>query len=658
MAPAAFDVEEEGVPDGVAGPGTDTAAGSPPHQLKEAASVPTNQLMEMLEAALRRTSRVPVWHRFVFATATVICIIALVLAVLARPDSPPKDESASLEAEGEEIKELRSEQERLAVRALELEARLKALQAAPLGGPAPQQAPTALDLDNQTLRQKVNVAETEVEYGLRCQVAQAVQSAAPVVAKAVKIKRCIEDGLMQAKAKAEKKAKEEVTAAASKVLEVLDESGASGSGSEAVSGALRWIRGEVDKEDAVQAELPLSLILAGLAAPLQLQALAAWNRLQLLLVVLILLVLGGTMAFDVGRPCGTGTLWLWALGMVFIFAITIAARLLVISACAAGLREIQSGNAADAAGSAPAAAKDKILAAQKDILESSDTFFRALLLQDRVTNSPASSMLNFLNFAHVVWGACGVVASYQHVVEDSLDCRAHSLRLFTHVYVFLYVMLLSFTIPTMLMFVLNHALAYRSVSFNLLRQAKSFDDKTAIGIPLASLFIQAFFLRRISDVGESERYEAQVRVDSARTTKEVKEERAAAVKSELEAKQSRLHEVNMRISEMQSEVMNPGGETPAPPPEPEQSSAELVQAQAQELARMTLARAQAGGVDLERLLQQAREALQQPSAGEKEKPAGAEEPGAGEKEKPAEAEEPSAGEKEKPAEAEEAAAKA
>jgi uncharacterized protein YlxW (UPF0749 family) len=532
--------------------------------------------------------------------AATLCIVVFILAVLARQPKAAGDDAVSPASQAEaEVHQLRAEQDRLASRAGELEARLEALKRG-------EEVP----MDDNTLQQRVNLATMETEQGLKARVTQVMQTAAPVVARAAKIKRCIEDGVSQAKAKAEAKAREELAMAAERLVEVLDD----GQGGAPVS-MIRWMRGinhtaeKSGTDDESQAALPLPLIIAGLAAPLQLQILATWNRVQLFLVVAVLVALAGTMAFDFGRPCGTGTVWTWAAGMVVIFTSTIAARLAVISSAAAALREIHR----ESESHTPSTAGDGIMAAHRRIVQSSDSFFKALLAQDRVINSTASSLLNLLNVAHVLWGACGVYLSFQHVVQDSLDCRAQALRLMMHIYVFMYVVLLSFTIPMALTWIFNHALAYRSLSFAILSKVKQLDDQMSIGVPFFTLLCQAFLLRRITYVGESELQNAQVRVDDLRSRKEKSEKRADEVNSELEAKWEHFREVSEKVNMMQSQMMDEasshdkgGGSAGGGAGDSKAFDLE----QAKELARMTLARAKESGVDLELLLQRAREAAE------------------------------------------------
>lgn len=514
----------------------------------------------------------PLWLRLLSAAGAAVLIGLAVWLPLSQA-------GLGAAARGGATKEwlLRDERVRLQARADELDAQLAELQgtaASAVAGGAPQV------LTDEDLRHKVELAQAQAEDAVRRRVIGATQSVIPLAVRAARVNKCLEDEVQSAKARAKELAVERAFFLAEAIS---DATGVS------ASPALRWVHDAPGRTAVDRPALPAELVVAGLAAPLQLQVLAVWNRSAALITAALLLVFIWALAFDLERKCGFGEVWPWMLGMTIIMACSVVARLSVSSSAAALMRELETEKAAE-----HRIARSRIEELQQSLQESSGSFFKAMVGCDTIANSVSASSLNLLNVAHVVWGAVGVAWTVQYVVPDSMECEAWESRLVMHSYSFLYVMLLSLTIPALLLWIAGHVLAYRCVADRLVAVAKQADESYLHGVPLLTWLTRGFMLRRTADAMTGERRDCQTAVDRLSRKRDELEHRTAALAGELRDKRERVRQLERGDGDARREARATAAE----------AERELQQA-ARTTVEAALARAREAGVDLELLLRAA-----------------------------------------------------
>jgi hypothetical protein len=86
------------------------------------------------------------------------------------------------------------------------------------------------------------------------------------------------------------------------------------------------------------------------------------------------------------------------------------------------------------------------------------------------------------------------------IVDDERLCEATAVMLFSHIYAFFYVLFFFGLLVAQVMFIVVAMANLQSVSIDVLRRAKSFDDNYCPqGVPVASLLVRAFLLRDVED---------------------------------------------------------------------------------------------------------------------------------------------------------------
>merc|ERR1719353_2083611 len=335
---------------------------------------------------------------------------------------------------------------------------------------------------------------------------------------------------------------------------------------------------------------PLPLLLAGLMSPARLHLLVIWNRLQLILTVPVFLLLVGVMSFDIGRSCGSGSLWIWSLGMLALLGFTIIARLALLSKAVTALKELKHEGAAsqldiDSGG--------LIVDLKRRVMDNSSDFFCALVIYDRLVNSSASQCLNILNIAYIIWGAFGIGLSVWYIEADSTTCDALVLRFVAHAYSFLYVMLLSFTVPALFFWIFSAGLDNGGLEQHWRQASRQFDDSYTFGIPCASLLLRVFCLRNVMQIHEASLQDRESRVVDMMQHKSDLQEQVVSLDSELSCKEARLKKVleNQPQEDRDESMLTP----------------EEAQAAAMNLALNALERAKMMGLDLQIIMQQVQE---------------------------------------------------
>jgi len=517
--------------------------------------------------------KLPAHVRVLFALG-VVCVLAMTICLLTASSAPNEEKSVE-ELEGEsKIQELQRQKVMLAQEVAELSEKIQVAQSPPLS--------------DEELRRRAYMAAGRAEEALRQRVETVINVVAPVVVRVKRVQGVVKDAVETTKSKAAALATDKGTGVLDLVLRALE---VDMSAAEALQ-YLKGTTGDCEDDDSAGESLPLSLLLAGLVAPIQLQMVAAWNRLQLVLAMILLLVMVGVMSFDVGRPCGMGTLWTWTIGLSLILSIAVCARLVLLSRAVAELKKIRR----DGPQVTPGSGEDWILQMRQQLTESSEGFFDALVGYDELASSWPCSILNMLNAVQILWGGLGVYWTIKNVYIDETQCQAGAVMLVAHSYSFIYVMLLTWTVPLFALWIITNLLSIRTVSLEVLRRAKQFDEDYSIGVPVATLLTRIFLLQSVADIRGAECQALQTEVAALTQEKGDIQTKSAALEAEIQEKERQYKEM---IEAQRKEAAATEWD-----PVETQDPAEV----ARELAMAALDRAREAGLDVDGLVQRAREA--------------------------------------------------
>lgn len=406
--------------------------------------------------------------------------------------------------------------------------------------------------------------------------------------------------------------------------------------------------------------MPMPLLFAGLIAPVQIQAICSFNWIMICLQLPSFALLSVAAAANYGQTCGDGTLWTWSLGMIWVLGVNLVLRAWVLLGARTAMQHIQDHQKPSSlhghlAGHQHAS---KIEGIMRLVSSSPGDYFRALLSYDQMVGTWAQTGLDLLCIASLLWGLCGIVAITLFGLDEEEHCDATMMRLAAHVYGFIYIAFILWSVLALILWVVLATLTNEKAALSALRGATAFDESySPSSLPVASVVLQGTFLRNPSDTealktakllsditdlrrqkealdaqgtcidGDLSSFELQLRAAQARSQNERSPRDVAArfsrdITSAIDSAafagmalkcQLRANEADMaRMSGSAASMISDAEDQAARRVQEEESKRQLgevnlngarqkARAAAEELALSALARAKAQGVDLERL---------------------------------------------------------
>mmetsp|Transcript_41170 Transcript_41170/g.73964 ORF Transcript_41170/g.73964 Transcript_41170/m.73964 type:complete len:733 (-) Transcript_41170:176-2374(-) len=536
------------------------------------------------------------WQRLLLAIGTVVLLTSFIIVCAAAPKPEPlKEPAKEVKAIEDQVQALSAEKKTLAAEVAALNSKIDA--AIESGKPAPPV------LSNQDLLKKADELAKIGDEGIALHYREALQTVAPVVVKAQKVKKRVEDNIQKAKEGAGKLVVDKASSLADIVLAKLEiDFKASDLKNRVMEQDVKLDTALALQKDAglmadgilgaTDVEVPSApMLLAGLLAPIRLQILITWNRIALFMGMPMLLVLAGVTVFDLGQPCERGYIWVWASGMLCILGLALIARLWTLHSAVRVLQECKHDDIHEQWHSADT----WIVNMKKRFIEDSTDFFKGLVGYDHTVNSIACRSLSLLNALYILWGGTGIFFSIWYVVQDTKYCKAGALMFLMHFYSFIYVMLLSFTLPVLLIEIVAAIIDNTSIVETVaLSVAKGIDKQNPQNFPVATLFARAFFLSSVSKIHEAEAKSLQVDVDELTAKKTELQKKASDLQSQLESKEARFHKMLKEKQAAEPEVTK---------------TAEEIQAEAKEYAQAALQKAQDMGLDISHIIARAHEEM-------------------------------------------------
>lgn len=190
--------------------------------------------------------------------------------------------------------------------------------------------------------------------------------------------------------------------------------------------------------------------------------------------------------------------WVWHIGLLSLTATDTLCRFIIVRSASESLEFLRDGRAEldKAEGNAGSGMFEFLGSFQRR----SSKFFDAFFKYHTIVESWSYSLASVCSFLALVWGGVGLAISIQDAVEDSLACGARLAVLYLHVYSFIYVMLLSWNLMGVGLWILHFISGSDLVRTPLVKMAKSCDDDTMKGMPIVLSLAQSFVLKDSSEV--------------------------------------------------------------------------------------------------------------------------------------------------------------
>jgi hypothetical protein len=281
----------------------------------------------------------------------------------------------------------------------------------------------------------------------------------------------------------------------------------------------------------------LAIFLAGILAPSQLQAIASWNKLVLLLMAPLLCVFVFSIAYDYARPCANGELWVWLIGMTSLTTLIICVRCIFLYIAASALTVLQDEEQDQTSTIADAVAGSRPLLGLRSLLSGrSRGFFRALHAHDKLCSGYTNRLLDMLTLLVFLWGGVGVWLSISNIDEDDRFCKATVVRTTSHLYALFYVLLFTINLLGLFLKAVTVLVAFDSVTLEALRSAKRFDDLYCpASLPVVSILVRALLLRDVEDTEAVELLALQRELKDLQTRQDRIAEEQTQVQKEIES---------------------------------------------------------------------------------------------------------------------------
>lgn len=470
------------------------------------------QFLRKVEVATPRWEASPTLRVQLYVCA-VMCGIALVASLIFFYTSTPTSE----------VKEMK-----------------EGLETAEISEPAPEPEAVAEEPKN------LGPALEEYEDLVRKLLQRGAQSMAPKVAKGVQVASILSDKVSSLTTKAKALVMTELTDTVGSVAQSLQL-----------------------EDAALSANMPpISVLLAGLLVPVNLNFNIVCHLLQVVLVLIPVLCVAGYSEYaDQDHPCASiPGLRLWARSVGVIAGLVALARLLQVAQCMYAKAEIRRKNDEMKVKLAEATAQPSNTGLEelKELfIFYASTLQHALACEARTRVNVFSHIVGFGTLLWVLttfWNLWlyfgylfvpGVVAFHPAAAGEPSYCAAWVTACAAQVSILLALLFFFGNVMTVFCWISETSLSMDSIAEKIVAQAKAF-DQMSMGLPVAQILVKAVLLRGSTDVLCS-RLAAQMREkDGLSQEMSQTEKQLAALKAELEAK-------NAEVDAMKSEMVSQGG---------------------------------------------------------------------------------------------------
>lgn len=421
-----------------------------------------------------------------------------------------KDELAAFEVQNADFLAQRAEARR-AVQQAELE--LEMQQRSQMGGATLEEVET---------RQAARAVDAEANQGLQL----IYEKVMPVFVQANRLQEVVNQRVEGLKTRLPQVINEEVRSGVKDLFDILDEG---------IPGLGETIRQMSQPTESLANLPPMSLVLAGYFAPVQLKAIMADAVVKLGFTAGMFLMDGIALALAIGHPCitkgfysnggsGITVLHNWMAVDFSVLGFTLLVCASVTANASKTLQEISEMQTVT--GTLPEDPREAFRVQMEQYLEKGA---KAMLMADYLSKSTSYRMLPFFNIFDFFWQSAGWVITFN---TPGVTCQATTLLIWSRCRGCLFLIGLLPAIIGVGMSVVRLALQSPQFAQAMLQAAHAADNNLfPTGPPLCVVFVRAFFLRDSTDMAS---VELQVlRAEQYRITQE--HDRLRAERAKLDA---------------------------------------------------------------------------------------------------------------------------
>jgi hypothetical protein len=261
----------------------------------------------------------------------------------------------------------------------------------------------------------------------------------------------------------------------------------------------KWLEPGADVSKALP---PASLLLSALVAPAELKSMADTMQVEVFTTTITFATALAVFFIDLEDPCKDGLVWQWisiVLGTCFL---TICARVMLLRLAGKALLELEVLRSQ----------REQLPATGNNVWDAfvhfhadTDAFFVGLVHYEEILRSKAYKFSKFSHVLNVIVGLYGVWISVFRLAEhEGLDghefCEARTALLFLHLHAFASVVLLSWSILTLGLWILRSSAADNFIRTPLVKFAQECDEDMPFKLPVLTTLVQSFVLRDASDL--------------------------------------------------------------------------------------------------------------------------------------------------------------
>jgi hypothetical protein len=190
--------------------------------------------------------------------------------------------------------------------------------------------------------------------------------------------------------------------------------------------------------------------------------------------------------------------WIWQIGFLVVISVDLFCRNILIYWSSVQIRALkQKREELDKADSSTTGIPifDTFARLRRGGLSYFEGYFRYHSVID-------SWLYGFMRFNSIVvlgWGAFGLYITIADIIMDTLACDAKLALAYQHLYSFMFVVLLTWNIVGLVLWITNHISSTSVVSKPLMRVGKYVDDDNFHGLPVFLTLVKSFVLNNSSD---------------------------------------------------------------------------------------------------------------------------------------------------------------
>jgi hypothetical protein len=237
---------------------------------------------------------------------------------------------------------------------------------------------------------------------------------------------------------------------------------------------------------------PFALLIGGMFAPAQIKAIRSNCNMQILWNSTILAICAACSVMDMHHTCDDIHVKIWFFGVLTINLLDVLCNAFIASKCATQLGTLQED---EDSMSRIRPTGNSIWDLYINLQANSGQFFKGYFAYQSIIDGAIYTIQKGFSFFSLFWGFYGVYLSISHVLTDTLSCDAKVAVWFMHTYSFLFLMLVTWTLLGLTIWVLQKLSHSTMVTAPLMKAAKQSDEEVPFQLPLFQILTRSFVLR-------------------------------------------------------------------------------------------------------------------------------------------------------------------